>query len=170
MRKHLLATTVAALCLAGTAHGCDEDSSPLFSCQAADGRKFIELCSSSPPSPDGFLQYRFGSLDKEGNEKKVELIYPESRTGSLKQFYGATYTHKGSYTQSVRFSSGQYRYTVFTQTRGTRDEGSGVMVRNVDTGKQTVVSCSERPRFYIFDLTGIVQCDPDTPVGKACVK
>jgi hypothetical protein len=151
-------------------HACDEDSVSLFSCQAADGRKFIELCSSSPLRAGGFLQYRFGALDKEGREKAVELVYPTNRAGSLKRFFGATYTYKGTYTQSVRFSTGQYSYTVYTNANGARDEGAGVEVRNLSTGKLVEVTCSERPRFYIFELTGLIDCDAETPVGKACIK
>ena len=154
----------------GNASACDEDSAPVFSCQAADGRKFIELCSSTPVRESGSMQYRFGSLDKEGREKTVELVYPTAKPGSMKQFFGATYTHKGVYTQSIRFASGQYSYTVFTSARGNQDEGAGVEVRNLGTGKVTTVSCSERPRFYIFEFTGKLQCDTETPVGKACIK
>ena len=170
MRTVLFFSAAIGLLCINSANACDEDSAPLFSCQAANGRKFIELCSSSPLSADGFLQYRFGTLDSNGSEKKVELVYPIGRTGSLKQFFGATYTQKGIYTQSVRFSSGQYSYTVYTHAKGARDGDAGVAVRNLSTGKSLEVSCSERPRFYIYELEGLIECDAETPVGKACIK
>ena len=47
---------------------------------------------------------------------------------------------------------------------------AGVDVRDRKSGKTTTISCSERPRFYIFELKGLVPCDPETPVGTACVK
>ena len=47
---------------------------------------------------------------------------------------------------------------------------AGVEVRDRKSGKTSIVSCSERPRFYIFELKGLVGCDPETPVGTACVK
>jgi len=47
---------------------------------------------------------------------------------------------------------------------------AGVDVRDRKSGKTSTVSCSERPRFYIYDLKGLVPCDPETPVGIACVK
>jgi hypothetical protein len=140
-------------------------------CDAAKSRKFIELCAPSPLDREsGYLTYRFGSLDNEGTEKSVDLQYPAERRGSLKQFYAATYTHAGVYTQSVRFVSNDFGYTVFTRARGTQVLDAGVEVRNRKTGKTSNVSCSERPRFYIFELKGLVRCDSETPVGTACVQ
>ena len=164
--------TFAALALsAGPAHACDADSVSLFRCDAASSRKFIELCAPSPvDARTGYLYYRFGSLDKDGSEKAVELEYPKDNAGSLKKFYAATYTHKGIYTQSVRFVSGNFGYTVFTRAQGMKELDAGVEVRDRKSGKTTTISCSERPRFYIFELKGLVPCDPETPVGTACVK
>ena len=153
-----------------SAQACESGSVALFGCDAAKSRKFIELCAPSPlDAQSGFLQYRFGSLDKDGVEKAVELEYPVERAGSLKRFYAATYTHKGIYTQSVRFVSGNFSYTVFTRARGMQELDAGVEVRDRNTGKTSIVSCSERPRFYIFDLKEFVACDPETPVGRACI-
>jgi len=160
----LLAIVSSAAC------ACPSDSFALFSCDAAGSRKFIELCAPSPVDASGFLLYRFGSLDKEGSEKAIELEYPTQLAGSLKRFHAATYTHRGIYTQSVRFVSGDHDYTVFTRAQGSRELDAGVEVRNRKTGKTSIISCSERPRFYIFELKGLVPCDPETPVGNACVK
>ena len=157
--------------LSSATYGCDSGSFPLFGCEAASSRKFIELCAPSPlDAQSGYLVYRFGSLDNDGAETAVELEYPENDAGSLKRFYAATYTHGGVYTQSVRFVSGNFGYTVFTRSRGMATIAAGVEVRDRKSGKTSTVSCSERPRFYIFDLKGLVPCDPETPVGTACVK
>jgi hypothetical protein len=157
--------------LSSSATACDSGSFPLFGCDAAKSRKFIELCAPSPvDAQSGYLRYRFGSLDENGAEKALELEYPPSRTDSFKRFYAATYTHGGVYTQSVRFVSGNFGYTVFTRARGLQVLDAGVEVRDRNSGKTSVISCSERPRFYIDDLKGLVPCDPETPVGTACVK
>jgi hypothetical protein len=157
--------------LSATANACDSGSFPIFGCDAAKSRKFIELCAPSPlDAQSGFLRYRFGSLDKDGAEKALELEYPDTLANSLKRFYAATYTHEGVYTQSVRFVTGNTDYTVFTRARGSRLLDTGVEVRDRRSGKTSVISCSERPRFYIFDLKGLVPCDPETPVGTACAK
>ena len=157
--------------ISAAAQACDGGKVALFSCDAAQGRKFIELCASSPlDAASGDLVYRFGSLDKDGNEKAVELEYPTQKAGSLKRFQAATYTHGGIYTQSVRFVSGNFGYTVFTRSRGAQTIAAGVEVRDRKSGKTSVVQCNERPRFYIFELKGLVSCDTETPVGTACVE
>ena len=153
------------------AEACDSGTVALFGCDAAQSRKFIELCAPSPlDAQSGYLTYRFGSLDKNGEERTVELQYPTEPSGSLKRFYAATYTHGGVYTQSVRFVSGNFGYTVFTRSRGAQTIAAGVEVREQKSGKTSVVLCNERPRFYIFELKGLVACDPQTPVGTACVR
>lgn len=167
--RYLPAALVAVL--AGAAQACDPDAPALFSCEAAQSRKFIELCTSSPlDARTGSMQYRFGTLTRDGQEKAVELEYPTVLDGSLKRFYAATYTHAGVYTQSVRFVSGNYGYTVFTRARGSQVLDAGVEVRDRQNGKTTTVSCNEIPRFYIYELKGLVPCDPETPAGTACVR
>jgi hypothetical protein len=157
--------------LSSAAHACDSGAVALFGCDAAKSRKFIELCAPAPlDAQSGYLLYRFGSLDKDGIEKEVELEFPAERRGSLKRFYAATYSHGGVYTQSVRFVTGNFGYTVYTRARGSETIDAGVEVRDRKSGKTSTVSCSERPRFYIFELQGLVPCDPETPVGNACVK
>ena len=160
----LLAATPPAI-------ACESGATTIFACEAANGRKFIELCAAAPTGgDDGYLEYRFGSQDANGDISKVELVFPSNRRDSYKRFHGSVYTDKGVYTQSVRFVTGEFSYRVFTEARGNRDLGAGVDVRNLRTGKTTTVACSERPRFYIFELKDHVACDPDTPVGRACIK
>ena len=165
---------LAALLLAAsvsTAVACEPGLTPIFACEAARGRKFIQLCAELPLSADsGSLQYRFGRLDSSGIIKTPELEFPGERAGSHKRFFGATYTLRGVYTQSVRFLSGGYSYTVFTRTKGSQLQEAGVEVRALNTGKVATVSCTERPRFYIHELRGALVCDPQTPVGRACIE
>nr|WP_314091701.1 hypothetical protein [uncultured Shinella sp.] len=168
----------AGLLFSGSlAHACKTDAQPIFSCEADGRSKFIELCASGEPGGvPSALQYRFGSQTPEGRDDVVELEFPDKAAGSLGRFFGAVYTHKGVYTQSVRFKSGGFSYTVFTESWPDADsaEGAagsaGVTVRNLRTGKSRTVDCSERPRFYIFELQNVLACDPATPVGKACIQ
>jgi len=150
------------------ARACDGDTSAVFACEAANGRKVIELCGTSPMTKDGTLFYRFGSIDGNG-ERKIELEYPKVDEGSVGRFFGATYTYQGVYTQSVRFVSGPYSYIVFTRAAG-KTVDAGVDVKDRRSGKTTTIACSERPRFYIFDLKGFLACDPETPAGKRCIE
>ena len=169
--RPFVAVLLSSLEAASPAFACDTDAAAIFACEAANGRKFIQLCAVAPsPGDGGYLEYRFGALDPGGDPVKVELEFPPDRKDSYKRFFGAVYTDKGVYTQAVRFVSGDYSYRVFTQARGNRDIGAGVDVRNTRTGKTTTVACSERPRFYIYELKALLSCDPDTPVGRACIK
>ena len=171
MRTLGLLTTLALALAAQPARACDGDAMALFACEAAGGRKYIELCAPSPLAADsGFLVYRFGPIAKDGGRDTVELAYPASTAGSLRKFFAATYTHGGIYTQSVRFVTGGHSYRVFTASGPKGRLDAGVDVRDLRSGKVTTVACSEAPRFYIHDLEGLVPCDPDTPVGVACVR
>jgi hypothetical protein len=164
------AAFLAGLSSAASAN-CESGSFPLFGCDAAKSRKFIELCAPSPlDAKSGFLRYRFGSLDQAGNERALEFEFPAAGTYTLRGFYAATYTHDGVYKQSVRFVAGNFGYTVFTRARGSQVLDAGVEVRDRRNGKTSTVLCSEMPRFYIFELKGLVACDPETPLGTACVK
>lgn len=167
LRGPLLLCSLAA---ASSAVACDTDATAIFACEAADGRKFIELCAVPPSAGDGgYLEYRFGAQGPGGERTTLELAFPPDRQGSYARFFGAVYTDKGVYTQSVRFTSGDFGYKVFTQARGNRDLRAGVEVRHLRTGKTATVSCSERPRFYIFELKALVACDHETPAGRKCI-
>ena len=100
------------------ARASDGDAVPVFSC-AAQGKKYIELCAPSPITANGgFLEYWLGAQNPDGKDASEELRFPTHREGSIQRFCGATFTSKGTYTQSVRFKSGPATYTVFTASRG----------------------------------------------------
>ena len=162
-----------ALCRIASASEGDEEVA-IFSCDVLNGRKFVELCASSPVGGEnGYLVYRFGTQDANSGKRTIELEYPAEKAGSFKRFFGATYTCKSVYTQSVRFVSGEYSYTVFTRASNRAhnpDRRAGVEVRNLHTGKTiTEDCCCDWPRFYIYELKGILPGDPETPVGPACI-
>lgn len=169
----LMALLLAPLLLAGPARACEAGATPIFGCEAMGGRKAIELCAFGEPGSISALQYRFGA-PAEGSA--ADLEFPAERAGSLRHFLGAVYRHRGVYTQSIRFRSGGFSYTVFTKSW--RDASSaegmagsaGVTVRDLRTNKSTTVDCGERPRFYVFELQGVLACDPETPVGTACIR
>jgi len=169
LRRAIPVVAAALVLPAHDAGACDPDTTSLFGCNAAHNRKFIELCAPSPlDAKDGFMFYRFGTLNRDGSDGAIEFEFPARRAGSLARFFAAAYTDHGVYTQSVRFVSGDYSYRLFTESGG-KQEDAGVDVCNLKTGATTRISCSERPRFYIFDLKDIVPCDPDTPLGRACL-
>jgi hypothetical protein len=164
----ILAGTVSVVSAFG-ARACDDGAFPLFSCNAAHDRKYIELCAPTPmDKATGFLTYHYGVLNRDGSHGKIEFEFPRERRRSLSRFFAAAYTDNGVYIQSVRFVTGDFSYRVFTAARDS-DDRAGVDVQNTETGIKTSIACTERPRFYIFDLKDVVPCDPDTPVGRACL-
>lgn len=164
--------SLAIIAMAAPAFACDPGGDALFACDAANSTKYIELCASEAVAEaGGSLQYRFGKLEADGTRGEVELAFPAAQEGSLDKFYGAVYHDaEDVYVQSVRFENAGYSYTVFTEAQGMEELGAGVHVRNLKTGKVTTVDCSERPRFYIFELEDVLACDPETPVGRACIE
>lgn len=193
MHRALLLMFAVIPAVASACQGGDSRETPIFQCEASDGKKYIELCFNdgynagyaTAPNQASYLVYRFGALDEHQDAKDVELEYPAKNEDSFKKFFGAIYTSGKWYTKSVRFASGNYDYTVFTHWRGATDEEAadessvakeegieedGVEIHNRKSGKRSYVRCSERPRFYIDELKNLVECDKETPVGTACIK
>ena len=167
----LLASVLWALLPLSRAIACDGDATPVFSCEAGGGKKYIELCAVLPVTAEsGYLEYRFGSQENSGFSQPPDLVFPTSRKDSLRHFFGATYSNAGTYTQSIRFETGQASYTVFTEARGSVTTRAGVTVRPKHGTKVITVACNERPRFYIHEFKGLLACDSATPVGKACIE
>jgi hypothetical protein len=111
-----LLSVVAYGLLSATAQACDSGAVALFGCDAAKSRKFIELCAPAPlDAQSGYLLYRFGSLDNEGVEKSVELDIPRTAPARSSGSTPPPIRTAASYTQSVRFVSGNFAYTVFTR-------------------------------------------------------
>jgi len=193
MHRELFLLVAAIPAVASACQGGDSRETPIFECEASNGKKYIELCfndgydagHATAPNEDSYLVYRFGSLDEHQDTRDVELEYPTKDEGSFRKFFAATYSSGKWYTKSVRFVSGNYDYTVFTHWRGAtteeaadessvaRTEGveeDGVEIRNRKSGKKSYVWCSERPRFYLDDLKNLVECDKEAPLGAACLR
>jgi hypothetical protein len=170
-----------SLALPFAAQACMKEGEMIvFYCEAMQGKKFIELCSTDLDQDTGYLVYRFGDLDEHQSEGAVELEYPSKTEGSLKLFFGAEY--QGQHT--VRFVSGGYDYIVFSRPDlklaakepmegEVREEGgsyeSGIEVRDRKTKKVSTIYCSEAPASYTHRLKGYIACDKETPVGEACI-
>lgn len=193
IQRSLLSMFAMLSVAAQACQGGDSRETSIFRCEASHGKKYIELCfndgydagHASAPNEASYLVYRFGSLDEHQGAKDIELEYPARSEDSFKKFFGAIYNSPKWHTQSVRFVSGDFDYTVFTRWRGATDEEAadessvveeegveedGVEIHNRKTGKRSYVWCSERPRFYIDELKNLVACDKETPVGTACIR
>ena len=110
-----------------------------------------------------YLRYLMGALDPA--HASVAEVSCDEFSASWNWFKG-----HASCAIVLRFVSGAYSYAVFTRAKGEETIDAGVEVRNRDTGKTSTVSCSERPRFYIGELKGLLACDPETPAGEKCIE
>lgn len=160
-----------------------EGELPVFFCEAMQGKKYIELCSKDLDQQAGYLVYRFGALNEHQAEGTVELEYPRQTANSLKRFFGAAYQDK----HTIRFVSGGHDYIVFSRHRSAAELASkenipvdderyvddtyeyGVEVQDRKTRNVSTILCSEVPAFYAHSLKDFIACDPETPVGKACI-
>ena len=112
---------------------CSAAERSIFSCEI--GRKVLSLCSS--PDLDetkGWLQYRFGTLDK------LELVFPEGREHPKKHFRSLrNYSSvEQALIQELGFKKGNTGYTVYREdVKGKKEAGVYVTVN----GKDTYLKC-----------------------------
>lgn len=113
---------------------CFVDEAVVFSCSSTKG-KTISLCSSSVfTETDGYLQYRYGVIGE-----IPELIFPKIQEHPKQYFLSGTVPFSGGGATYIKFSRGDYIYTVFTGL-GKGWEKEGVVVNK--SGKQIAyVSC-----------------------------
>jgi hypothetical protein len=113
---------------------CFVDEVIVFSCHSTNGNT-ISLCSSPTlTASEGYLQYRFGVLGK-----IPELVHPKRPEHPKAHFISGTVPHSGGGASYLKFSKGNYFYTVFTGI-GKDWKKEGVVVKKA--GKQiTYVAC-----------------------------
>ena len=98
---------------------CSAAERSIFSCEI--GRKVLSLCSS-PDLDDtkGWLQYRFGTLDK------LDLVFPEGREHPKKHFRSLrNYSSvEQALIQELGFKKGNTGYTVYREdVKGKKEAG-----------------------------------------------
>jgi len=113
---------------------CFVDEAVVFSCSSIKG-KSISLCSSSLlTESEGYLQYRYGAKGK-----IPELVHPKRPEHPKAHFIAGTVPYSGGGASYLKFSKGNFIYTVFTGV-GKGLEKEGVVVKK--SGKQiTTVTC-----------------------------
>ena len=92
---------------------CTAEETTYFSCTVVKSSKVISLCGGSleaviagAPKSEFWLQYRFGSLGK------VELAYPEKRSGSLNRFSFDLSQSNGAHNYSTSFKNKAATYSI----------------------------------------------------------
>ena len=123
---------------------CSAAERSIFSCEI--GRKVLSLCSS--PDLDeskGWLQYRFGALDK------LDLVFPEKPEHPKKHFRSVRNYSSAEQVliQELGFKKGSTGYTVYREeTKGKKEAGVYVTVN----GKDTYLKCKSPKGTEEFDM------------------
>ncbi len=94
-------------CAAAEPTLCNAEELVVFSCST--GSRIASVCASKNISQKaGHLQYRFGQ------KGKIELSYPATDAEPAKAFSSGTMSYSGGGGAWLRFSKGQFRYSIFT--------------------------------------------------------
>ncbi len=101
---------------------CASEEKVIFSCSLSD-TKIVSLCASPSLTPtDGYLQYRFGPVNK------PELVYPTRKEHPKKYFQSGTQSYSGGGSAFLKFKKGDYTYIVLTGIGRGWGEKEGVVV------------------------------------------
>ena len=101
---------------------CFVDETVVFSCRSTGGET-ISICSSSTlTASEGYLQYRFGTIGGIPG-----FIFPKLLGHPKEHFLSGTVPYSGGGAAYLKFSRGDYIYTVFTGI-GDGWEKEGVIV------------------------------------------
>jgi hypothetical protein len=133
---------------------CARDERVIFSCSIRKPAKIASLCASKDLTSDrGYLQYRFGLPGK------VELEYPQDRSGSQQKFQ---YTHyfRAQFDQTeISFRNNGYEYSITDDYNGEEKPAQsvqGVSVTAPGKPKEVSLSCRTKPKADYSDLQSVL--------------
>lgn len=124
---------------------CTPAETVVFACRT--GAKMASVCASRDVGPNkGYLQYRFGKLD--GSEP-LERILPEGQVVPAKAASGESVPFSGGGGAWLRFTKGQFTYTVYTGIgnwgpKGEKRTKSGLHIGHAGKPLATL-KCQEEP-------------------------
>ncbi|HKE57402.1 MAG TPA: hypothetical protein VKB46_11890 [Pyrinomonadaceae bacterium] len=140
-----------------TATLCDSGEQVIFSCPLKRSTKIVSLCASKDLSKQaGYLQYRFGAPGR------IELEFPQSRSGSQQQFQYSHYFRAQFDLTAITFANDGYEYSIFHDYNGEEKPAvaeSGVRV--TAKGKENSLLCAGKPRANLANLEEILPPAPE---------
>lgn len=160
-------TGLAWLALVSHASAADSLCAPaeqvFFNCRIKNSPKLLSVCGREAEEaargvavPGAYLEYRFGSPDK------PELVFPETREGSLDKFWVANEFVRSAFYEShqLSFQSGGAEYRVYAVSQlanagpeAPPDVYGGVIVSTAG-GRDVNLSCGSAPE---NELGGLVR-------------
>ena len=134
---------------------CGKGEKVVFSCPVKRSTKTLSLCASAKLSKtEGYLQYRFGVPGK------IDLEYPNDRTGSREAFSYSHYFRAKVDLTEISFSVNGYGYTVFDNYNGEEKPAiseQGVTVTSSNDQKEVTYSCRTRAKVDFADLPEVLK-------------
>ncbi|MCC8403888.1 hypothetical protein LJ655_18675 [Paraburkholderia sp. MMS20-SJTN17] len=134
----LFIVSIGADAYADEATLCQLHEEVYFSCQTEN--KIISLCASGNISPNnGYVQYRFGTLDQ------IELQYPDRPYPPKNRFLISDVAEGSVSFTHVKFKSGEYNYVIYQGfPSGLYIKRKGKLVSNLTCGDGIYQRLSQR--------------------------
>jgi ABC-type Fe3+-hydroxamate transport system substrate-binding protein len=167
--KIVLAITLGGLVVSGSHNSSSASSQPtglqpgtlcaknervIFSCPVKRPARIVSLCGSKDLTSDrGYLQYRFGVPEK------VELEFPQSKTGTQQKFQYTHYFRAQVDLTEISFSSNGYEYQITDDYNGEEKPAQisqGVSVTAPGKPKDVNFVCRTKPKADYTDLQAVL--------------
>lgn len=104
---------ITAIFATGLPSHCSNTEQIIFNCRIKNSNKILSLCASKNFSKtSGYLQYRFGGLDK------IELEFPKERKQSQKEFLYRHYFRSQVDRTEISFENHKHTYTIYSYYEG----------------------------------------------------
>jgi hypothetical protein len=136
---------------------CAKDERVIFSCPVKRPAKIISLCASKDLAAEtGYLQYRFGL------PAKVELEYPQDRTGTQQKFHYTHYFRAQVDMTEISFTNNGYEYQITDDYNGEEKPVQtiwGVSVTAPGKPKEVSLTCRTKPKADYADLQAVLPND-----------
>jgi len=133
---------------------CAKDERVIFSCPVRRPAKIVSLCASKDLTSDrGYLQYRFGVPEK------IELEFPQSKTGTQPKFQYTHYFRAQVDLTEISFSSNGYEYQITDDYNGEEKPAQisqGVSVTAPGKPKDVSFVCRTKPKVDYTDLQAVL--------------
>ena len=133
---------------------CARDERIIFSCPVRKPARIVSLCASKDLASDkGYLQYRFGLPGK------VELEFPQERTGTQQQFQYTHYFRAQVDETEISFKNNGYEYQITDDYNGEEKPAQsirGVMVTAPGKPKEVSLACRTKPKADYTDLQAVL--------------
>jgi len=133
---------------------CAKNERVIFSCPIKRPAKIVSLCASKDLTSDrGYLQYRFGLPEK------IELEFPQERTGTQQKFQYSHYFRAQVDMTEIGFSINGYQYQITDDYNGEEKPPQtvqGVMVTAPGKPKEVSFVCRIKPKADYGDLQTVL--------------